>query len=69
MRPFDGFLDLDRIDPMTGNMADIVHIPLEAFAPSGHNSSIYNYCIYRQRRSMSDALRADEVYVTRDAAT
>jgi hypothetical protein len=29
--PFDGFLDFRRVDPMPGNMADIVPIPIEAF--------------------------------------
>ena len=46
MRPFDGFLDLDRVDPMPGNMADIVQIPIETFCAIQHSSSIYNYCIY-----------------------
>ena len=48
MRPFDGFLDLDRVDPMPGNMADIVQIPIETFCAIQHSSSIYNYCIYNK---------------------
>ena len=45
--PFNGFLDLFRVDPMPGNMADVVQIPIEAFCAIQHSYSIYNYCIYR----------------------
>jgi hypothetical protein len=44
--PFDGFLDFFRVDPMPGNMADVVKIPIEAFQAIQHSYSIYDYCIY-----------------------
>jgi hypothetical protein len=31
VRPFERLLDLRRVNPMPGNMAHIVHIPIEAF--------------------------------------
>ena len=46
MSPFDGFLDFRRVNPMPGNMAGIVQIPIEAFCVIQHSCSIYNYCIY-----------------------
>jgi hypothetical protein len=46
VRQFDGFLDFRRVDPMPGDMADVVQIPIEAFCAIQYNSSIYNYCIY-----------------------
>lgn len=48
MSPSDGFLDFRRGDPMPGNMAGIVQIPIEAFCAIQHNHSIYNYCMYRK---------------------
>jgi hypothetical protein len=30
------------VDPMTGNMADVVQIPIEAFCAIQHSYSIYN---------------------------
>jgi hypothetical protein len=34
------------VDPMPGDMADVVHIPIEACYAIQHSYSIYNYCIY-----------------------
>src|ERR1039457_2087084 len=48
VRPFDGFLDFRRVDPMPGNMADVVQIPIEACCTIQHSYSIYDYCIYRK---------------------
>ncbi len=46
MRPFKGFLDLCRFDAMPGNMADIVHIPVEAANVAEQTTSIYNVRTY-----------------------
>jgi len=34
------------LDPMPGDMADVVRIPIEASCAIQHSYSIYNYCIY-----------------------
>ncbi len=44
--PLDRFLDFRRVDSMSGNMADIVQIPIEALKAIQHSHSIYNFCIY-----------------------
>ncbi len=49
VRPLDGFLDLGRVNPMPGNMAHIMQIPIEALYAIQHYFSIYNYCIYKRR--------------------
>lgn len=46
MRPFDSFFDLFRVDPVPGNVADVVHIPIEALCAIQHSYSIYDCCIY-----------------------
>jgi hypothetical protein len=45
--PLDGVLDLFRVDPMPGNVADVVHIPIEDCCAIQHSYSIYKCCIYR----------------------
>ncbi len=46
MSPLDGVLDLFRVDPMPGNVADVVHIPIEDCCAIQHSYSIYKCCIY-----------------------
>jgi hypothetical protein len=46
------------VDPMRGDMADVVQIPIEAFCAIKHSYSIYNYCIYEH--AARPKIRADE---------
>jgi hypothetical protein len=44
--PLDGFLDLRRGDPVPGDVADVLHIPIEASAAVEHSHGIYRFGIY-----------------------
>jgi len=37
VRPFDGFLDFFRVDPVPGNMADVVQVPIEVLYAIQHS--------------------------------
>jgi hypothetical protein len=43
------------VDPMRGDMADVVQIPIEAFCAIKHSYSIYNYCIYGTQPGLPEA--------------
>jgi hypothetical protein len=63
VRPFDSFLDFFRVDPVPGNMADVVQIPIEGCYAVQHSYSIYNYCIYEKaiKPIAIDEIRWDEL--------
>ena len=46
---------------MPGDMADVVHIPIEACCAIQHSYSIYSYCMYG--KAAKPKIRADELGV------
>lgn len=61
MGPLERFLDFRRIDSMSGNMADVVQIPIEAFNSLQHNHSIYRFCIYNKARIQQERIDREVV--------